>query len=73
MSPTVLGIYLNYSVFLYEIAEKTQEAIQMAKQASEDAIAVLDTASENEYKDAMLILQLLHDNISLWTSENEGK
>jgi 14-3-3 protein epsilon len=45
----------------------------LAKKAFDDAIAELDTLSEESYKDSTLIMQLLRDNLTLWTSDqNEG-
>jgi len=41
----------------------------LAKSAFDDAIAELDTLSEESYKDSTLIMQLLRDNLTLWTSE----
>ena len=38
-------------------------------QAFDDAIAELDTLNEDSYKDSTLIMQLLRDNLTLWTSE----
>ena len=40
-------------------------------QAFDDAIAELDTLDEESYKDSTLIMQLLRDNLTLWTSEGE--
>ncbi|KAJ7249735.1 14-3-3 protein [Mycena haematopus] len=40
-----------------------------ASQAFDDAIAELDTLSEESYKDSTLIMQLLRDNLTLWTSD----
>ncbi|KAF7355692.1 14-3-3 protein [Mycena sanguinolenta] len=37
--------------------------------AFDDAIAELDTLSEESYKDSTLIMQLLRDNLTLWTSD----
>ena len=45
----------------------------MAKSAFDDAIAELDTLSEESYKDATLIMQLLRDNLTLWTSEADDE
>jgi len=71
--PIRLGLALNYSVFLYEVQTKSQEACELAKQAFDDAIAELDTLDEESYKDSTLIMQLLRDNLTLWTSdENEN-
>ena len=40
--------------------------------AFDDAIAELDTLSEESYKDSTLIMQLLRDNLTLWTSDMQG-
>jgi len=66
--PIRLGLALNYSVFYYEILNNPEEACRMARQAFEDAIAELDNVSEDSYKDSTLIMQLLRDNLTLWTS-----
>jgi len=44
-------------------------ACHLAKQAFDEAIAELDTLSEDSYKDSTLIMQLLRDNLTLWTSD----
>ena len=67
--PTRLGLALNFSVFYYEIMQNQQKACEMAKQAFDDAIPELDNISEESYKDSTLIMQLLRDNLTLWTSE----
>ena len=36
------------------------------------AIAELDTLNDQSYKDSMLIMQLLRDNLTLWTSDAAG-
>ncbi len=38
-------------------------------QAFDEAIAELDTLNEDCYKDSTLIMQLLRDNLTLWTSD----
>ena len=40
-------------------------------QAFDDAIAELDTLNEESYKDSTLIMQLLRDNLTLWTSDSQ--
>jgi len=67
--PIRLGLALNYSVFHYEIMNSPDRACHLAKQAFDDAIAELDTLSEDSYKDSTLIMQLLRDNLTLWTSD----
>ncbi|CAL5348769.1 unnamed protein product [Camellia sinensis] len=67
--PIRLGLTLNYSVFYYEILNSPERACHLAKQAFDEAIAELDSLNEESYKDSTLIMQLLRDNLTLWTSD----
>merc|ERR1712137_923084 len=69
--PIRLGLALNFSVFQYEVLSNPDEACKMARSAFEDAIAELDNVAEDSYKDSTLIMQLLRDNLTLWTSDQE--
>jgi len=70
--PIRLGLALNFSVFYYEILNSPEQACKLAKTAFDEAIAELDSLSEDSYKDSTLIMQLLRDNLTLWTSDNQG-
>ncbi|KAI4291901.1 14-3-3 protein beta/theta/zeta [Pancytospora philotis] len=70
--PIRLGLYLNFSVFNYEILSNTEAACNIARKAFSDAIAGLDALSEDYYKDSTLIMQLLRDNLTLWSSKNDA-
>lgn len=69
--PIRLGLALNFSVFHYEIMNAPDKACGLAKTAFDEAISELDSLSEESYKDSSLIMQLLRDNLTLWTSEQE--
>ncbi|EHH26286.1 hypothetical protein EGK_16210 [Macaca mulatta] len=69
--PICLGLAVNFSVFYYEIHNHPELACTLAKMAFDEAIAELDTLNEHSYKDSTLIMQLLRDNLTLWTSDSE--
>lgn len=52
--------------------EQSDKACKLAKTAFDDAIEELDNPDNSDYKDSTLIMQLLRDNLTLWTSESEG-
>jgi len=64
---------LNYSVFHYEIKNNSTDACNLAKKAFDEAIAELDSLNEDSYKDSTLIMQLLRDNLTLWTSDAQNE
>lgn len=67
--PIRLGLALNYSVFYYEILNQPDVACKLAKTAFDNAISDLETLDEEEYRDSATIMQLLRDNLTLWTSD----
>lgn len=69
--PVRLGLALNYSVCNYEILKNKKQACNLARQAFDEAIQKLDTLDETSYKDSTLIMQLLRDNLTLWTSDQD--
>ncbi|KAI3784338.1 hypothetical protein L1987_43436 [Smallanthus sonchifolius] len=69
--PNRLGLALDFSVFYYEIQNSPYLACSLAKQAFDEAMADLDTMDESSYKDSTHIMQLIRDNLILWTSETQ--
>ena len=67
--PTRLGLALNFSVFYYEVMAMPERACLLSKSAFDDALAEISTLQGDQYKDAAAIMQLLRDNLTLWTSE----
>jgi 14-3-3 protein epsilon len=66
--PIRLGLALNFSVFYYEIVKSPNHACHLAKQVLEDAIVELDTLPEESSRDSTLVMQLLRENLTHWTS-----
>ncbi|KAH7001754.1 14-3-3 protein-domain-containing protein [Macrophomina phaseolina] len=66
--PIRLALALNFSVFYYVILNSPGRACHLAEQAFGDAIADLDLLSEESYRNSALIMQLLRDNLTLWTA-----
>lgn len=69
--PIRLGLALNFSVCYYEILKQKDKACELAKSAFDQAIVLLDNLPEDLYKDSTLIMQLLRDNLTLWTSNEQ--
>ncbi|KAF7704147.1 hypothetical protein HF521_021219 [Silurus meridionalis] len=69
--PIHLGLALNFSVFYYEILRSPGEACKLAKEVLEKATAEVDSLNEESFKDSTIIIELLRDNLSLWTADNQ--
>ena len=70
---TKLSLVLNLSVFYYEVKDDIQKAISLAKQALDNAKMQIDTLNNEDAKDALSIVALLKENLSLWKEEAEDE
>jgi hypothetical protein len=56
---------------LYEVLKDKKAACELARGAFDAAIAKLDDLDEASYKDTTLLMQLLRDNLTLWTAQDQ--
>ena len=68
---TKLGLALNCSVFHYEVQGDIPKACLLAEDALNAAKDNIDDMDNEDAKDALSIVELLNENLSLW-KEDEG-
>ena len=73
-NPIRLGLALNFSVFYYEVFNDQETACKIAKDTLDQARKELTNVDEDdeEHKDAFSIINLLQENLNMWTMENEA-
>lgn len=70
MHPTRLGLALNFAVYYHDIYESPEHACFLAKHAFDEAVtAATSTQAGQITEDSLTILQLLKDDIILWSGE----
>ena len=71
--PIALGLALNYSVFYYEVLNDHETACKIAKETLDSADKELANVNDenDEYQDAISIINLLRDNLEMWKIEAE--
>ena len=69
--PIRLGLVLNFSVFYYEIMKKHEKGFNLARQAYDEAVPELESLTEEDYRESSLIVQLLRDNLNLWSEDQQ--
>jgi hypothetical protein len=68
-----LGLALNFSVFYYEVMKGQKKAIELAEEALQVALDKIDEISEDDFRDAKSIIELLKENLTLWKEEEGGQ
>ena len=61
-----LQLALSFSILYYDILNSPKRACRLAKAALDDATPDLDLLSEESYKEATMIMQLIINNLNLW-------
>ena len=64
---------MNYGVFLFDIMEDSQKAIQETKQVLETTLLDYNEIKTNEQKDLILIWQIMKENLALWSQFKSGE
>ncbi|KAH9012434.1 14-3-3 domain-containing protein [Lactarius pseudohatsudake] len=67
--PTRLGVALNFSVFFHDVRGSPDRACHLAKHAFDEAVAAMHATPEHTFRDSLMILHLLRDDIILWSAE----
>lgn len=69
--PTRLGLALNFAVYYHDICDSPERACFLAKHAFDEAIGVITQMrlSDQSLEDSLMILQLLRDDMVLWSGE----
>jgi 14-3-3 protein epsilon len=57
------------SVFLYERCGEIEKALDLANRAFDEGVANVNETNEESFKNCTMILQLIRDNINLWSEE----
>jgi len=73
-NPIRLGLALNFSVFYFEVMNDQKMACDIAKETLDLAKKELGNVDEDdeEHKDAFSIINLLQENLNMWTSEEDN-
>lgn len=70
---TKLSLALNFSVFYYEVKDDLIKACTLAKEALHYAMLQIDSMNDEDAKDALPLVALLKENLSLWKEEVEDE
>ena len=66
---TRVGLALNYAIFLYEVKGDKKTAFDVAKKTFDESMKFVDDLEKSKWRDTLLIIQLLKENLIFWSSE----
>ena len=64
-----VSLGLNYAIFLYEIKKDKMTGFDLAQNTFKESMKFIDDLEKPKYRDTLLIIQLLKENIIFWNSE----
>ena len=64
-----VSVGLNYAIFLYEIKKDKMAGFDLAQNTFKESMKFIDDLEKSKYRDTLLIIQLLKENIIFWNSE----
>ena len=67
--PTRLGLALNFSVYYHDVYGSPDRACHLAKHAFDEAVGAMHATPEHTFRDSLMILHLLRDDIISWSAE----
>jgi 14-3-3 protein epsilon len=66
-NPLYLSLMLNLSVYYYEVLFNEKRATDILQETFDKAIGMMDDVLEEDYKEVTLLMQLMKDNLVLWS------
>ena len=60
---------LNYAIFLYEVKKDKKGGFDLAQNTFKENMKFYNDLEQPKYRDTLLIIQLLKENIIFWNSE----
>ena len=64
-----VSIGLNYAIFLYEVKKDRMAGFDVAQNIFKESMKFIDDLEKSKFRDTLLIIQLLKENIIFWNSE----
>ena len=64
-----VSVALNYAIFLYETKKDKKNGFDIAQNTFKESMKFIEDLEKPKYRDTLLIIQLLKDNIIFWNSE----
>jgi len=66
-NPLYLSLMLNLGVYYYETLMNEDKALLIMQNAFDKAIELMDDVRDQDYKEVTLLMQLMKDNMTLWS------